>query len=237
MDATAVLEILVLGALMGMLGQGARAVIGLKTMTDYANAQGVSASDLFVAARLITSLLIGTLVGLASALVFYIDDGKATDLSSHILVGWAAAAYAGTDALEAFISQYLSPVKSTTKTATLALTTDDVATLLAAKLPSSPPLSPTPTCSPDKAWSITIQAFAARGFTVSQKQPGQLLSDLNLTDYKSLHDLLVQLNDRIDDKYGLIDAFAISWEQKGTTVGTVQNAVEYAPPIPTSATS
>jgi len=236
MDATAVLEILVLGALMGMLGQGARAVVGLKTMTDYANAQGLSSSDLFAAGRLITSLLIGTLVGLASALVYYISGGTAADISSHVLVGWAAAAYAGTDALEGFISQYLSP-GATAKAVTMTLTADNVATLLAAKPPSSPPLSPTPTCSSDTAWTITVAAFAARGFTVSEKQPGQLLSDMNLTDYNSLRELLRKLNDRIDEQHGLSDAFAVSWQQKGITVGTVQNAVEYAPHVPVTATS
>lgn len=136
MDATAVLEILVLGALMGMLGQGARAVIGLKTMGDYANAQGVSASDLFVAGRLVTSLLIGTLVGLASALVYYISGGTATNLSSHVLVGWAAAAYAGTDALEGFISQYLSPGASTPTVKLHTASIDALTTQLVKKLPT-----------------------------------------------------------------------------------------------------
>lgn len=230
------LEILIIGALMGMLGQGARAVVGLKGMSDNAKAQGLSPNDLFEAGRLLTSFLIGSLVGLASALTYIIDGGSTlTDPTWHVMVAWAAAAYAGTDFLEGFISQYLSPGTTTSKT--IALTTDDVAKLLAAKPASSPPLSPTPTCSSDTAWSITVAAFAARGFTVSQKQPGQLLSDMNLTDYNSLRNLLVQLNDRIDEQHGLIDAFAISWQQKGTTVGTVQNAVEYAPLVPTTPTS
>lgn len=109
MDPATVLEVLVIGALMGMLGQGARAVVGLKSMADDAHAQGLSPNDLFQAARLITSLLIGTLVGLASALVYFIDGGTAAQLTWHYYVAWAAAAYAGTDALEGFISQYLSP--------------------------------------------------------------------------------------------------------------------------------
>ena len=237
MDPATVLEVLVIGALMGMLGQGARAVVGLKSMADDAHAQGLSPNDLFQAARLITSLLIGTLVGLASALVYFIDGGTAAQLTWHYYVAWAAAAYAGTDALEGFISQYLSPATPTPKTATLALTTDDVATLLAAKLPSSPPLSPTPTCSSDTAWKITVAAFAARKFTVSEKNPDQLLSEMNLTDFNSLRELLRQLNDRIDEQHGLSDAFAISWQQKGITVGTVQNAVEYAPSVPVTPTS
>ncbi len=119
MDPASLLAILVIGALMGMLGQGARAVVGLKGMSDDAKAQGLSPNDLFEAARLITSLLIGALVGLVSSLTYIIDGGTAAQLTWHYLVAWAAAAYAGTDALEGFISQYLSPGAKTAKTTTL----------------------------------------------------------------------------------------------------------------------
>ena len=43
------LEILIIGALMGMLGQGARAVVGLKGMSDDAKALDLSPNDLFEA--------------------------------------------------------------------------------------------------------------------------------------------------------------------------------------------
>ena len=46
------LEILIIGALMGVLGQGARAVVGLKGMADDAKALDLSPNDLFQAARL-----------------------------------------------------------------------------------------------------------------------------------------------------------------------------------------
>ena len=167
MNATTVLEILILGALMGMLGQGARAIIGLKTMTDYANAQGVSASDLFVASRLITSLLIGILVGLASALVYDIGGGSGTDVTWHVLVGWAAAAYAGTDALEGFISQYLSPGASQPRSQ-----------LLLARLPLS-------------AKAIVLNAFAMLhkpNVTVNDSLTKPPIGFQNDTDYDGLLD-------------------------------------------------
>src|SRR5215813_9570125 len=65
MDPTTVLVDILLAGLMGMLGQGVRAIIGLKTMVDDANAQGVSSADLFRAARLLVSLMIGFIAGIA----------------------------------------------------------------------------------------------------------------------------------------------------------------------------
>lgn len=104
------LEILVIGAFMGILGQGARAIVGLKGMADDAKAQGLSPQDLFEAGRLLTSFLIGIIVGLASVLVYLKDGGSLTsDPSWQTMLAWAVSAYAGTDFLEGFISQYLSP--------------------------------------------------------------------------------------------------------------------------------
>lgn len=119
MAASVSLEILLLGALMGLLGQGARAVAGLKTMTDDAQTMGLSPNDLFQAARLFVSLAIGVLVGLAAALI-YLASNTGANPDWHILLGFAAAGYTGTDFLEAFISKYLvPPVQSGARTAAL----------------------------------------------------------------------------------------------------------------------
>ena len=108
MSSSQTLIVLLLGGLMGLLGQGSRAVVGLKTMTDDASDLGVSPSDLFQAARLLISLAIGFLVGLAAALI-YISGNPTAPPDWHILLGFAAAGYTGTDFLEAFISKYLNP--------------------------------------------------------------------------------------------------------------------------------
>ncbi len=63
------LEYLIVGGLMGMLGQGARAVIGLKEMSTDARTLNLNPNDVFETGRLITSIIIGFLVGLAAALV------------------------------------------------------------------------------------------------------------------------------------------------------------------------
>ena len=104
-----ILLILIAAALMGVLGQGARAIVGLKGMTDEAKSLNLSPSDLFKAARLLTSLMIGMIVGLAAGL-FYIQSGSTADqVSFQTLMGFAASAYLGTDVLESFISKYFTP--------------------------------------------------------------------------------------------------------------------------------
>ena len=107
-ESTQTLVTLTLGGLMGFLGQGSRAVIGLKGMSDDAKAQGVSPSDMFQAMRLFVSLAIGFLVGLAAALI-YLMGGPTGAPDWHILLGFVASGYAGTDFLEGFISKYLAP--------------------------------------------------------------------------------------------------------------------------------
>jgi hypothetical protein len=97
---------------MGLLGQGARAVVGLKGMADEAKRRNVSPNDLYQAARLITSLMIGMLVGLASGVIFIANTGSGTSLFDwHTLLTFASAGYLGTDILEGFISKYIAPDK------------------------------------------------------------------------------------------------------------------------------
>ncbi len=106
-SAESVLLVLTVGGLMGMFGQGIRAVAGLKSMVDRANAANADVQDEFRAARLIVSLIIGFLAGIAATLA----TGPANILP-HIgelqtLLMLAAAGYAGTDIIESFLSNYL----------------------------------------------------------------------------------------------------------------------------------
>jgi hypothetical protein len=112
MQPTEMMTTLLLGGLMGLLGQGARTVVGLKGMSEDAKDLGVSPNDLFQAARILTSLMIGFLVGLAAALIFMGSSGN--NLDWHQLLAFAAAGYTGTDFLEGFISNYLTPSAKTT---------------------------------------------------------------------------------------------------------------------------
>lgn len=103
-----VLTALLLAGLMGLLGQGVRSVVGLKTMVDSAAANAVDASDLFRAARLVVSLIIGFLAGVGAAFAIGLDKLIHIETGDiQLLLGIAASGYAGTDFIEGFISKYL----------------------------------------------------------------------------------------------------------------------------------
>ena len=56
---------ILLGGTLGLVGQGARVAVGLKKMNDTAQDQSLGWSDIFVASRLVVSLIIGFLAGVA----------------------------------------------------------------------------------------------------------------------------------------------------------------------------
>jgi putative chitinase len=103
---------LMIGGLMGLVGQGARAAVGLKKMNDLASDQELGWSDVFVASRLIVSLVTGFLAGVAAAVAIGIDN-ISNGFTQDMLVKLAAAGYAGTDAIEAFTASFGSPATTT----------------------------------------------------------------------------------------------------------------------------
>lgn len=108
-DLTNILQALLLGGLMGMVGQSARAVAGLKKMNDAAQEARVSAFDFFLASRLLVSLLIGFIAGVAGAISLGLPNIIALKADNlQLLLGLAAAGYAGTDFIEAFAKNVLA---------------------------------------------------------------------------------------------------------------------------------
>lgn len=209
-----VLELLVIGALMGILGQGARAIVGLKGMADDAKAQGLSPNDLFEAGRLLTSFLIGIVVGLASVLVYLKGGGSATaDPSWQVMLAWAVSAYAGTDFLEGFISQYLSAGAS--GSTVQKLVADEVA---------KAQVQPKPAYSPDDAWKIVQSAFARLGKPDAQK--GDLLSDLGYSGFVPVLEVWDAVNNQLPSTRHLNPSLVSTWQAKTTTVLQVVQAVE-----------
>lgn len=97
--------VLGLGAVGGMLGQGARVVVGLKKLNDAASAPGntKSVADMIEPSRLFISLLIGAIAG---ALAATTTVGDLTKIALSTLMGLAAAGYLGTDFIEGFMSRF-----------------------------------------------------------------------------------------------------------------------------------
>jgi soluble lytic murein transglycosylase-like protein len=116
MAAGDVLGVLMIGGLMGLVGQGARAAIGLKKMNDLANNQGLGWNDIFIASRLIVSLAIGFLAGVVAVIGIGVDSVSSA-LTGDMLIKLAAAGYAGTDAIEAFTSSLATSSGTATNTA------------------------------------------------------------------------------------------------------------------------
>jgi hypothetical protein len=210
------LEILILGALMGILGQGARAVVGLKGMADDAKSLGLSPNDLFEAARLITSFLIGFLVGLAAALIYIKSYGTA-EPGWQVLLGFAASGYLGTDFLEGFISQYLPQGAS-----------GSPAQKLLALQVSKPAVPKAPTYPYPQAESIVQKAFNNTLGKPNVKDT-DTLSSLNFKTTQDLLGVLDAVNGQIPDDEHLLPISVISnWKK----VSDVVSSVEYAPTNP-----
>jgi hypothetical protein len=114
--ASDLLVVLTVSGLLGMVGQGARAVAGLKKMNDAAESAEGSTADFFRASRLVVSLIIGFIAGVAAALAVGIDKLLKFDSSNvQLLLGIAAAGYVGADFVEAFARNLakVEPVKFT----------------------------------------------------------------------------------------------------------------------------
>jgi hypothetical protein len=215
------LKLFIIGALLGAFGQGLRAVVGLKGVSDEAKAQGLSFYDLFEAARLLTSLLIGGLVGLASALVYYKAYGAVTP-DATTCFAWAAAGYAGTDALEGFISQYLAPGASTPTVKLHPASIGALTTQLAAALSPSP-------------FSIVQTAFqTAFNRVVTKSDTGTKLGGggLNLSgnDFSTLEAFINPQLDKIAGATELGVSAVTAWQASGATLQTVVDSVTKALP-------
>ena len=95
-----ILTTLLLFGLMGLIGQGIRAVIGLKNAA-LAQASNPTAQSSFNAAYLFVSLMIGFIAGIVAGLALNWNDVTgASGIDMKTLLGLVAAGYAGADFIE-----------------------------------------------------------------------------------------------------------------------------------------
>lgn len=107
MTTSGILTALFLAGLMGLVGQGARVVVGLKKLRDENLEQSPSEQDSFIASRLFVSLMIGFITGIAAGFLLGLPEIAKGGI--EMLMGLAAAGYAGTDAIEAFTARLTPP--------------------------------------------------------------------------------------------------------------------------------
>jgi hypothetical protein len=110
MTPNQVIEKILLGGLLGLLGQGVRMAIGLKKLSD-GNAQKEVKEDLN-GGRLLVSLFIGFVAGALYVLVNGFDDEMPEKdrgyIGNQFIFTVIAAGYAGSDFIEGLFSTYLA---------------------------------------------------------------------------------------------------------------------------------
>ncbi len=97
---------LVLGGILGMVGQGIRVIAGLKKVNDQALARGESFNSLFQGTTLGISLLIGFVAG-ALAILAFAGKEALQHPTREVIIAIIGAGYAGTDFIEGFIKKHL----------------------------------------------------------------------------------------------------------------------------------
>ena len=100
------LQLIGLGGLLGVLGQGIRMIVGFKKLHDESAEKGVTISDLVRIDRIIVPLLIGFIAG---ALASIPTLEKPAEISAEQLLTLLAAGYAGADFIEGFMSRMKLP--------------------------------------------------------------------------------------------------------------------------------
>lgn len=97
---------LILGGLLGMIGQGIRVVVGLKKLNKTALDEQKPFKELFNGTELGLSLLIGFIAG-SLAIIAMTWGNAAVKPNKELFTTILGAGYAGTDFIEGFISKYL----------------------------------------------------------------------------------------------------------------------------------
>lgn len=102
LDAVSWLQVIGLGGAMGVLGQGIRAIVGLKKLNDTASGTTASLGDLIQPSRIWISFGIGFIAGALAAVSLITDLAHVTTQQIFMLM---AAGYSGADFVEGFMSR------------------------------------------------------------------------------------------------------------------------------------
>jgi putative chitinase len=108
MSTSELLLQLLIGGLLGLVGQTLRFIIGYKKLHDLASKEKVSPGELFQTSSMLTSLLIGFAAGVLA--ITSISTWKSDFFSTNTretLMTLVAAGYAGTDFIEGLIKKHI----------------------------------------------------------------------------------------------------------------------------------
>jgi len=104
MEATPMdtLIIVLLGAILGMVGQGLRVVVGIKKIGDQAVAENKSQKDLIKTQQIVLSLFIAFAIGAIAGVLAAVNSTE-VEFTKSTIIAFIAAGYAGTDFIEGFM--------------------------------------------------------------------------------------------------------------------------------------
>lgn len=104
MDTTHTLTFVALGALLGLAGQGVRAVIGIKKEIDDPKNANKTVNEWFDGKEMTISFILGAVAGILAALTQYASN---VELTKNLLFGFVAAGYSGADFIGGFMQKWL----------------------------------------------------------------------------------------------------------------------------------
>ena len=111
MDAMGWITLILLGGILGLVGQGIRVIVGIKKANDKAAEEKIAIKDVFDSQLLLYSLLSGFVAGALAAITLNENGALAEDKRNEMLQGLIlpviAAGYAGTDFIEGFVKKHL----------------------------------------------------------------------------------------------------------------------------------
>jgi hypothetical protein len=100
------LAILIIGAFLGMVGQGFRVIVGLKKLNDI-SANKAEFDAQFDPKQLMISLLYAMAIGALTGVIVILNGGLTSYTDAKSLIAIIAAGYAGTDLIEGFVTKNL----------------------------------------------------------------------------------------------------------------------------------
>jgi len=109
-DPTVVVMQLLLGGILGMTGQGARVIVGLKKVYEEAGKKRTSFAEEFSPSTLIVSLIIGFVAGVLAFIGIAGLDAELVDQQQ--MLATLGAGYAGTDFIEGFMKRTAVPAQA-----------------------------------------------------------------------------------------------------------------------------
>lgn len=111
MSAQNYVMLILLGGLLGIVGQGVRVIVGLKKVNDQAAEESKAFQDVFNLRVLLVSMLIGFVTGAVAIISLDAAEQSSERQLEATLHGYIApvlaAGYAGTDFIEGFVKKYL----------------------------------------------------------------------------------------------------------------------------------